>query len=147
MHLYKRACNATGKELLSVYAPDSPYTIYDHVVWNSDSWDAFDYGMDIDFSRPFFEQFGELQRKVPRPSKFIPKSLGENINSEYTNCFIQLKDCYMVFSAGEAEDCYYGELYYKSTNCVDGLRSFYSELCYETTEVDRCYNCRFLLNC
>lgn len=147
MHLYRRTCDATGKELLSVYAPDAAYTIYDYTVWNSDVWDAADYCRDIDFTRPFFEQFAELQRQVPRPSKFIPKSLGENINSEYTNLSIQLKNCYMVFSAAESQECYYGELYYKSKDCVDGLKTFYSELCYETVEVQRCYHCQFLLNC
>lgn len=55
--LYKRNCDATGKQIISIYSPDKPYKVYDGKIWWSDSWDAMDYGRDFDFDRWFFEQF------------------------------------------------------------------------------------------
>lgn len=41
--LYKRKCVATGKELVSMYTPESPLKIYHQDIWLSDKWDAMDY--------------------------------------------------------------------------------------------------------
>jgi len=31
--LYKRKCDATKKDIISLYQNDSPYIVYDHTVW------------------------------------------------------------------------------------------------------------------
>src|SRR3989338_2985453 len=72
--LYHRTCDATGEKILSAYPPDSPYTVYRNDIWWGDSWDALDYGMDFDFNRPFFDQFFELQKKVPREGTSVFQS-------------------------------------------------------------------------
>jgi hypothetical protein len=41
--LYKRKCNLTKKEIISIYSPDKPYKVYNHKDWCSDKWDALDY--------------------------------------------------------------------------------------------------------
>ena len=38
-------------------------------IGGADEWDPMEYGMDVDFTRPFFEQFRELMLKVPFPNK------------------------------------------------------------------------------
>src|SRR3989338_5834211 len=51
--LYSRKCQAPGhtENIVSIFAPDAPYTIYDRDFWWSDAWNPLDYGADIDFSR------------------------------------------------------------------------------------------------
>ena len=53
--LYNRKCDKTGKDIISMYHPDSPYKVYEQEAWWSDDWDAMDYGREYDFSRAFFE--------------------------------------------------------------------------------------------
>src|SRR3989344_8964157 len=65
MNMYSRKCDMCGKSIVSIYSPDSEMTVYCVKCWWSDKWDPKDYAQDYDFSRPFFEQFHELQRKVP----------------------------------------------------------------------------------
>src|SRR3989338_2647149 len=55
--MYKRKCDATGKELISMFSPRVPFPVYEKTYWFSDEWDPLDYGLDYDFSMPFFEQF------------------------------------------------------------------------------------------
>lgn len=63
--LYKRKCNATQKDIISVYSPDKSYKVYHQDYWWSDKWDAMDYGNDFDFNKSFFEQFEDLIKNVP----------------------------------------------------------------------------------
>ena len=93
--LYKRKCDATGKEIVSMYSPNKSFKVYHQDYWWSDAWDPMDYGRDFDFGRGFFEQFGELMRDVPTPAL----STDVNKNSDYTNEAGYLEDCYLVFEA------------------------------------------------
>ena len=55
--LYKRKCDLSGKDIISIYSQDKPYKVYDQEVWWGDGWDAMDHGRDYDFTPPFFHQF------------------------------------------------------------------------------------------
>lgn len=79
--LYKRTCDYSGKDIISIYSPDKPYKVYDQKIWRSDARDPMNYGMDFDFTKTFTENFGELMIQVPRISVLN----GYNENSEYTN--------------------------------------------------------------
>src|SRR3990167_4120915 len=57
--LYKRKCDATGKDVISMFAPISPLTVYEHGYWWADNWDPRDYGKEYNFSKPFFIQLRE----------------------------------------------------------------------------------------
>jgi hypothetical protein len=98
--LYKRKCDATKKEIVSIYSPDKPYTVYHQDYWWSDAWDPLSYGKEFDFSRSAFEQFGELMQVVPRPS--LLNSHTEN--SEYVNYSSYLKNSYLVFDTTQGEN-------------------------------------------
>jgi len=100
--LYHRKCDLTGKQIISVYAPDSPYVVYDQHEWHSDKWDGMKQGRTFDFNRPFFEQFDELMRSTPKISVFT----SQNVNSDYTNGAQQDKNCYMIFVSDHDEDCW-----------------------------------------
>lgn len=78
-NLYRRSCDASGKQIISIYSPDKPYKVYDQKIWRSDGWDPMSYGRAFDFSRSFTEQFGELMREVPKVGIVNTNS----INSDY----------------------------------------------------------------
>jgi hypothetical protein len=102
-----------------------------------------DYGREFDFSRPFFEQFAELGRVVPRFSLYNMNP----VNSEYVNFSLNSKNCYMCFSTVENEDCMYSANIDKSRDCVDCTYTRdQSELCYGCLDITACYRCLYVQN-
>ena len=137
--LYHRTCDLTGKQIISVYAPDSPYKVYDQHEWHTDKWDAMEYGRDFDFSRPFFEQFDALMKVAPKISVFT----SNNVNSDYTNGAQQDKNCFMIFVSDHDEDCLYSYGIDSCRSCIDCLNCFKSELCIECVDCSESYNLAF----
>lgn len=144
---YLRKCNATGETIVSIFSPDKEWPpVYSQSYWYSDAWDPMDYGKDFDFSKTFFEQFGELFRVVPQ---IAMQNFGSE-NSEYTNQSQNNKDCYLITCSGDNRDCYYGMWYQGSRDSSDCLYLGESELCYEILNGKKCYHCRYsenLQNC
>jgi hypothetical protein len=68
--LYKRKDSFSGNDLISIYSSDKDLTVIDQKIWWGDSWDPFDYGIDYDFSKPFFEQLKNLFKKIPRRAMY-----------------------------------------------------------------------------
>ncbi len=145
INLYKRKCDATGDDIISMFAPNSPIKVYNQPYWWSDKWDATEYGQEFDFNRPFFEQFAELSLKVPRPA--LQTAYQFNENSEYTNHAGYLKNCYMLFDSDFSWDCYYGLGVNKSKNCMDNMQVKESELCYECVDCVKCYGLKYSQDC
>ncbi len=141
--LYKRTCSKSGKPIVSLYPENTPFPVYDQHIWWGDEWDGLDYGKDYDPSRPFFEQFAELKKKVPRISLLNINS----VNSEYGNNIENSKNCYLTFAAQQNEDCMYGRLIYRNRFVVDSGFVQDSELCYDCIDCRKCYNCLFSDNC
>ncbi len=142
-NLYKRKCDLTWKEIISIYSPDKPYKVYSQEAWWSDDWDAMDYGTDFDFSKWFFEQYDQLLKKVPLLAIINYNSQ----NSLYTNYSVWNKNCYLIFSSSESEDCYYWLKCTKSNKCVDCSVVVDSDFCYELVDSSNCYFCSHLYNC
>ncbi len=138
--LYKRKCDFSGKEIFSMYPQDVIFPVYETDVWYGDEWDAYKYGMDYDETRPFFEQFLELQNKVPRMSLVRQ---GYSINSQYTHRITSPKNSYMVFRATYPENTLYSYICTKPRDCCDIAWSTDCELCYECINCANCYNTRF----
>ncbi|MCP6719894.1 MAG: hypothetical protein KJI72_01025 [Patescibacteria group bacterium] len=130
INLYKRPCDLCRKDVISMYAPESPYRVYCPRCWWSDNWDAFEYGRDYDFSRPFFEQFNELWHEVP----MLGLSLGlETLaTSPHNNHAGHLKNCYLLFHADVDEDCAYGVVVTHNRSVLDCSLINSSELCYDS---------------
>ena len=55
--LYRRKCDATGESIISMYAPDTDYIIYDQKFRWSDKRDAMDYGQVFDDMKSLLLQF------------------------------------------------------------------------------------------
>ena len=141
--MYRRKSDLSGKEIISIHHPDSSYIVYSQDEWWDDKWDPLDYGRDFDFIKPFFEQFKELQLSVPRPG--VINNGAEN--SKYCNFADQNKNCYLLTSANRNEDSLYGFIMLECKDAVDVLWTTNSEILYECTDCDNCYNVRFGENC
>ncbi len=142
-NLYHRPCGLCKKSIIVAIAEDSPYTVYCRDCWWGDGWDPFDYGRDFDFSRPFFDQFGELMKAVPRTAL-----LCINVeNCDYTNFLNDSRDSYLCFGAGFMEDCQYADWVYYAKNTFDCSFCQKSELDYMNVDCSETYHCKFLYDC
>lgn len=138
--LYKRRCDFSGKDIISIYSADKPYKVYDQEIWWGDSWDTMEYGRDFDFSRSFSDQFGELMRDVPRLSIVNRQST----NSDYCNYSNSNKNCYLCFGGHENENCAYCWYNWRDKDCFDCLSVIKSELTHEPNFGNGLYRCAFL---
>lgn len=153
--LYKRKCDATWKQILSAYHDDVTFPVFAMNEWRGDSWDAFDYGVDINLDQDIFSQIKKLHNTVPRINIM-------NIdceNTEYCNMSANSKNCYLVWWNIFNEDCYYGHIVWRSKNCFDCLYLYDCELCYQCVDciesykihfgidVENCSESSFLINC
>ncbi len=142
-HLYHRKCDLTGKQMISIYSPKKPYTVYEQNVWWSDAYDPLHYGRDYDFSKSFFKQFHALNVAVPKNA--IQNAKSENC--EYTNYSSQNKNCYLVVGGLNSEDCLYGYRIFNSSDCVDCYDLFKCQRCYECLESSDLFQCIGCRNC
>ena len=143
--LYKKKCDFIKKEVITTYHPDSPHKIYSPEVWYSDKWDPLWYGRDYDFSRSFFEQFNELFLEVPKPA--LHYSHSTMTNSEYCSAASELKNCYLAFKADRSENSAYLNAISFLKDCFDVSYSNYSELSYESVNVNKCYQVFHSIDC
>ncbi|MDP2103545.1 MAG: hypothetical protein Q8K26_01330 [Candidatus Gracilibacteria bacterium] len=141
--LYKRKCDATGRDIISIYSPDKPFKVYHQDFWWSDKWDPMEYGRDFDFGRSFFEQYGDLLKSVPR----LCMSNKESENSDYCNISLNNKGCYLSFATKDSEEIYYSFWITKCENCMDCAITEDSTEGYELLECNNCYDLRHSINC
>lgn len=142
--LYKRKCDFSGEEMISLYSADKLFKVYKEDVWWSDKWDSMDFGRDYDFSRLFFDQFAALQSDVPRRGMHQD---GTNENCEYTTFGMSNKDCYLSFAGFYCENVYYSHMCGMLKDSIDCLMCIQCELCYECTDCTGCYGCTFCQDC
>lgn len=141
--LYSNKCGLCGKPIVTIYAPNSTYQPYCQDCWNSDKWSGESYAQDYDPSRPFFEQFKDLMKKVPRLSVMSPN----NENSQYVNGATGNKDCYLIFVSDHNENCAYSE---KAISCTDTFDSTDVENCQYCYQLNGCTGCsrsQYLIDC
>ena len=143
--LYKRKCDLTGENIISVFAPEKPYTVYGGKAWWSDSWDPFDYGIEYNPAVPFLKQFDTLLKRVPLMNLFGYYTT--LVNSDFTSMVSYLKNCYMVTYSDHGENLIYGSFVNRSKDCVDSLILIDSELCYECMNCLKCYRALFSHDC
>ncbi|MDD5770253.1 MAG: hypothetical protein PHE25_04735, partial [Candidatus Gracilibacteria bacterium] len=141
--LYKRKCDATGEEIISIYSPDKKYKVYDQNYWWSDNWNALDYGKVFDFSKSFFEQFGELMREVPKISLITMNQE----NSEYSNFSAWNKNSYLIFTSGKNDKVLYSNRSWNSINLIDCSNIDKCNNSYQLIDCKNCIQSSFLINC
>ena len=140
-NLYRRKCDLCGKDIITTYSPDKPFKVYCSPCWWSDKWDASEYAMEYDPNRNFFDQFRELEEKVPHMQLIVDYST--NVNSDYVSHTGYMKDCYFVFETGNAENCYYLSVADSVKDCIEGYVIEKSELSYDNINIRESYNVYF----
>lgn len=142
-NLYKRKSSLSGESMISFFHEDSPFVVYTHDEWWGSGWSALDYGVDYNFSRGFFDQFYDLQLRVPR----APLVNNKSENSPYCNFSDGNKNCHLVTSANWNQDSFYSFCLVSCRDAMDCVWCLNCELVYECTDCRGCYNLRFGQHC
>lgn len=153
--LYKDKCDNCGKEIISLFAPETPFIVYCSSCWWGDGWDAVDYGKNYDFSKPFFQQLHELRKIVPCQATNMKNSTDCN----YCNGIHRCKNCTFVFSGIQSINCYYCSTSLFARDSFDSNFIINADHVYENVNSggmynikfayfsDECLDCSFLFNC
>jgi len=144
-NFHQRKCGKTEEMCVSLFPENFPTPVYSPKAWWADNWDATEYGQDYDFSKPFFEQFKELMKRVPQFS--MQSQYTTLINSEYTMMGNSNRDCFMVTNTDYCEDCVYTTYTHYSNKCLDTYICDNSELCYECINIRKCSRAIFSIDC
>ena len=132
--LYKRRCDATGEQIISIYSPDKPYKIYNQKYRRSDARDPLSYGKEFDFNKTFTENFRELSIQVPRCNVIIQNCE----NSNYTNYSADNKDCYLSVSSHRCKNLLFSYRCHDSIDCLDCIDVNHSTDCYQSIDCENC---------
>jgi len=143
-NLFKRTCDITGKNIISIYRADCPYTICDKDYYFSDDFDPFKYSQVYDPNLKFFEQFYEFAKKVPTPSLFVRNSKNCDYNQDMSGAL----NCYLCSRTHDSQNMFYTYRGNKSSDCTDCFQAVEaSEFLYECVNVITCSNSQFLHFC
>ncbi len=164
-NLHFRNCDITNKKIISIYSKNNKFPVYERNFWWSDKWNQNSCGLEIDFSKSFFEQFKELSEKAPRPN-LLQTNI---INGEFSNYVLDSKNIYMVFSGVNQENTMYCigsvtnttnsldihlsdkiENSYWSVQCLNSFGIQYSKYCIDcidSTFLVDCHNCQNCFGC
>ena len=138
--LYRRKCDATGQDIISAYPSDSPFKVYNNTTWWGDTWDALSFGRNFDLNKPFFEQFADLQKVVPREGT----SIFNSENCDYNSHIRQSKNCFLNSLVAKCEDTHYSYWIVNDKDVMDCGYTNDSTLCYDCSDINNCYNCAAL---
>lgn len=121
-----------------MYAPQSPFKVYCLECFHSDAWDPREYGRDYDFSKPFFTQYYELMKAVPREQSRTRNSPGTRFSDGSTDC----KNCFMCVGGYKSEDCMYSSPVF-SKHLVDSDVILNGDYVYEGFSGTNLFNSKF----
>ncbi len=141
--LYRRTCDLCKKSMIATHDKNVPFSVYCKDCWFGDKWNAKKFGRDFDFSRPFFEQFADLMRAVPRRSILNERSE----NCEFTHYSIQNKNCFFLVGTALCEDSMFGYRSFHTKDCVDFSFLLKGELCYQCLECENLYDSVYCIRC
>lgn len=137
--LHKRACDYSGKSIVSVYDPQCPYP-----VWNREDWllHADPPSTDVTLDKPFFDMLWELFCRSP-----IAHNIGHgNENCAYADDWWYSRNCYMCHSGLNCEDCHYCFRVVEHTRCQFSVYSFRCEISSDLVNCKNCYNVHYGLH-
>lgn len=143
MSLYSRKCELCDKAVISIYSPESGITVYCNKCWWSDNWDPKSYGVDYDFSKPFFAQIAELTKRVPHMAIVNDDGIA-SLNCEYTHDWWFSKNCYMCLSGWRTENVMYSYFILSGKDIVDSSNLISkNEFLYETMRASGSYRVKY----
>jgi hypothetical protein len=115
--LFKVKDAFTGRDIFSLYPPQSGKKIVTQEEWHGDNWDALEAGREYDFSKPLFEQLFALAEEVP----VYGLNAQRMVESPYSGNATGLKRCYLCFNSNYSEDCMYSNAIDYSKDSIDIL--------------------------
>ncbi len=136
---YHRNCSLCGDKIISVFE-DKNLNIYCQNCYLGDKWEGLDYGLDYDFTKPFFEQYLDLFKKVPEINLNGHIS---NIDSPYVNFIVEAKDCHFCFGGGYIENVMFSNVGLRTKDSMEIYFSMDNEWCYEILNSSKCYRVCF----
>jgi len=140
-NLYRRKCDVTGKDIISIYRADCPYTVCDQDYYFSDAFDPMKYGVSYNPELGFFEQFYTFAKTVPLASLFVRTSE----NCAYNQDMSGSANCYLSSRTHDSQNVLYGYRVNKSSYCTDCFQAIEgSEFLYECVNAISCSNSQFL---
>ncbi|MFN8390830.1 MAG: hypothetical protein U0136_11110 [Bdellovibrionota bacterium] len=143
IYLYPGKSALSGASQLSRYNPADGYRICTLDEFWSDKVDNADFGAAYDFTRPFFEQWHALSKRV-----YLSPLNNRNVeNSDYVNGTLNVRNCYLCFDSVESQDCLYCFVHLNGTDNLDCVGTIDSELCYNCVDVAKCYECDHCQDC
>jgi len=131
------------KNLISVFPNEKIFPVYCYNCYHGTKWDPLSYGLELDLSKPFLEQFHSLQNVVPRQYALV----FDNVNCEYTNGVGFSKNCYLIFVSDYDEDCFYSYNIYHCRSCSDLINCHNCELCYDSLNCINCQKVFYSVDC
>ena len=142
--LYRRKCDVTGKEIISIYSSDKPYKVYGQKEWWGDGWDAMKYGRDFDFGQTFTRQYSTLMHDVPCMALYVLDSM---INSDFCNFGYDCKNCYLSTNSYRCEDAFYSHTGIDTSWDVDGYVNDRCQHTYMSQFLTTCTDVFYSLHC
>ena len=143
---FTRKCDRCGKSVVSVHRPDAPYPVYCYGCWWGDGWNPCDFGSDVDPARSFFDQFHELQERVPQLAMQNDNGVSSE-NCEYCQDFAFGKNCYLVTASWQDRDCMYCSQCNGDREVLDSFLVNESELAYFSVLGFKLYECAYMIAC
>ena len=146
-NLYKRKCDATWEDIISIYSPDKSFKVFKAKYWWSDKWEPMSYWKDIDFQKSFFDQYKDLFLTIPKQALHTWVDME---NCDYCNYWTWCKDCYLCFMNVWSENCLYTETDVKWLSNADSTINIGNQYCYECLHSNQCYEsqyCRYSQGC
>jgi hypothetical protein len=128
--------------MISLYAPENKAKVFEQKEWWLPDWDSLHYGQEFKADTPMMHQLYTLRLNVPRLNLVTV----DNENSDYTTGTGYCKNCYLINSSENSEDCQYGKLFQNCKNCFDCSYVYNSEKLYECLNVKKSYTCSYLHN-
>ena len=142
-NLYNRRCDSCKSNIISIYTSDADYKVFCNKCWWDDRWNALDYGKTYDFNKSFFQQFDELLHSIPQMNLLSWQSE----NCEFSNYIDHCNNCYLVFGGSDSKESYYSDDIGSGNNFVDCIGCRNSELCYDSVDLNKCYNIISSIEC
>ena len=122
-----------------MYSQNILTPVFDNHCWYSDKWGSIDYGKKYDFSKSFFIQFSELQKKVP-----VQTLQGyQNQNSDFSNYSVYNKDSYLSHVIIKNEGVLYSRFLIRCFDCVDCTYVTGCNNCAHTIYAENSSNCAY----
>lgn len=124
-----------GKQIISMYDPESPALLLDPKEFYSDTFDALKFGRPLDPFQPFFEQWDIFSRSVPRPAIINDP---DSENCHWCLYDIAFKNSYATYGGVTCDEVLYADMCIRNSHSVDVAGLVESEWSYESTQLFAC---------